>query len=115
MKYLVPTLLLLSGAAQAQAHGEAAADCAALWQGVALEAADNPDEEDSAESASLLARQFSLSAAAAGLAGQPLRATILEALPGYRLLYRGVIAEDDDSREIFEQRAVDCNALLEAG
>lgn len=113
MKYLVPALILVSGAAHAQ--GEAAADCAALWQGVALEAADNPDQNDSAESASLLARQFSLSAAAEGLAGQPLRATILEALPGYRLLYRGVIAEDDDSREIFERRATDCSALLEAG
>ncbi|WP_343503782.1 hypothetical protein [Alloyangia pacifica] len=110
MTQLLAALILAAGTATAD--GEAAADCAALWQGVALEAADNPSLGGSPDSASLLARQFSLGAAAAGLTGQPLRSAILEALPDYRLLYRGVIAEDAQSRALFERRAAECASLL---
>ncbi|MBE9638410.1 hypothetical protein [Salipiger mangrovisoli] len=112
MKGLVAALMLAAGAAHA--HPEAA-DCAALWQGAALEIADDPSPGDSSESASLLARQFSLSAAAGGLTGPTLRAAILEALPGYRLLYRGVLAGDAQSRALFERRSEDCSHLLPQG
>ncbi|MCA0939275.1 hypothetical protein LCM08_01990 [Salipiger pacificus] len=108
---LLAALIFAAGAAETE--GEAAADCAALWQGVALEAADNPSLPGSPDSASLLARQFSLGAAAAGLTGQPLRSAILGALPDYRLLYRGVIAEDAQSRALFERRAAECATLLD--
>ncbi|WP_226622485.1 hypothetical protein [Alloyangia pacifica] len=109
-KPLLAILLLASGAAQAE--GESAADCAALWQGVALEAADNPNLSGSPESASLLARQFSVTAASEGLSGPPLRRAILDALPGYRLLYRGVIAGDAESQEAFDALSEACSGLL---
>lgn len=104
-------MLLAAGPALAEEY--TAADCAALWQGVALEAADNPSLPGSPETASLLAREFSLTAAADGLTGAPLRAAILEALPDYRLLYRGVIAGDAQSRELFERHAEACSGLLD--
>lgn len=117
MKPILAILLLSAAPALAQpttgarAQGEAAARCAALWQGAALEASDHPAFAGTAPATEALAGDFAAQARAAGLSRSTLREVIVEDLPDARLLYRSVLKGDQQSAALFERRAAACAGL----
>lgn len=96
--------LLLTGLTSVQAQAETPADCAAFWRAVAAEQRTMPGLGVGPGEAEALAAEFETQAAAAA-----------DRIPGYRLLYRGLVTGDRQSRDLFARIAARCDALPDAG
>lgn len=92
--------LLIAGST----HAESAADCAAFWRGVAAEQRALPGLGVAPDEALALAAEFEAIGGAA----------MADHVPGYRLLYRGLLAGDRQSTDLFSRIAERCDALLTA-
>ncbi|MCR8549772.1 hypothetical protein M4578_18225 [Salipiger sp. P9] len=97
-------LLLLTGLTCTPAQAETAADCAAFWRGVAAEQRALPGLGVAPDEAETLAAAFEALPEAGPVA--------TDRIAGYRLLYRGLIAGDRQSTDLFSRIAERCDALL---
>lgn len=113
-RWILLALAIAPAAARAE-PGADAADCAALYRAAADVQRNNPRLGVKPATSEALEASFRRIALAHGVDEEKLRAVFGENVPGYRLLYRAVIAGDRQSTQLLDRRAQSCDRLLSSG